>query len=74
MRLELVSREGCHLCEVAADLLRNEGLIAEVRDVDHDSDLLERYDLRVPVLMADGKVVAEGRISPESVRALRSLA
>jgi predicted thioredoxin/glutaredoxin len=62
VRVELVTREGCHLCEEAAELLRQGGVEVTLRDVDADPELFRLYDFRVPVVLRDGKVVAEGRI------------
>ena len=58
----LVTRQGCHLCDDALRLLEELGVQAEVRDVDADDDLHRLYDFRVPVVLVDGEVVAEGRI------------
>ena len=45
----------------------------EIIDVDGESDLQSRYGLRVPVLVADGAVVMEGRFhEPELARLLNS--
>jgi glutaredoxin len=62
VKVELVTREGCHLCEEAAELLRRGGVEVTLRDVDSDPELFRFYDFRVPVVLKDGKVVAEGRI------------
>jgi glutaredoxin len=62
MRVELVTRKGCHLCEEASDLLRRGGVEVTVRDVDADAELFRLYDFRVPVVLLDGSVIAEGRI------------
>ena len=62
MSVELVTREGCHLCEEAAELLRRGGVEVNLRDVDSDPELFRLYDFRVPVVLLDGKVVAEGLI------------
>ena len=62
MRLVLVTREGCHLCDEALSLLRDLGLHPELADVDADDDLHRLYDFRVPVVLVDGAVMAEGRI------------
>ena len=62
MKVELVTREGCHLCEEAAELLRRGGVEVTLRDVDSDPELFRLYDFRVPVVLQDGRVVAEGRI------------
>jgi glutaredoxin len=58
----LVTRQGCHLCEEALGLLVELGVHPEVADVDTDDELHRFYDFRVPVVLIDGAVVAEGRI------------
>jgi len=63
VRLVLVTREGCHLCDEALTLLRDLGLHPELADVDADDDLHRLYDFRVPVVLVDGAVIAEGRVS-----------
>ncbi len=65
MRVVLVTREGCHLCDEALSLLRDLGIHPELADVDADDELHRLYDFRVPVLLVDGGVVAEGKISRE---------
>ncbi|HET7133873.1 MAG TPA: glutaredoxin family protein [Gammaproteobacteria bacterium] len=54
--LLLYSRPECHLCEaLAADLeplLRASGAELTVVDVDSSPDLVRRYGLRIPVLVA----------------------
>ena len=70
MAVELVTREGCHLCEDAAAALRALGIPVTARDVDADPELLRLYDFRVPVVLRDGQVMAEGRITVDSLRAL----
>jgi glutaredoxin len=64
VRLALVTRQGCHLCDEALSLLRSLGHDPELVDVDADERLHDLYDWRVPVLLLDGRVVAEGRITP----------
>ena len=66
----LYSRRGCHLCEQAEDLvlaLRGDTLVL---DVDADAEALRRYDHRVPVLVIDGIVAAEGRFAEATVATL----
>ena len=63
MRVILVTREGCHLCDQALAMLRELGHEPEVADVDADDRLHDLYDWRVPVVLADGRVVAEGKIT-----------
>ena len=62
MELVLVTRQGCHLCDQALALLRELGLEPQFADVDADEELFRLYDWRIPVVLADGAVVAEGRI------------
>ncbi len=62
MRVVLVTRQGCHLCDKALDLLRELGVEPELADVDADDALYALYDWRVPVVLVDGHVAAEGRI------------
>lgn len=71
MKLVLVTRQGCHLCDQALELLHELGHDPELVDVDSDERLFELYDWRVPVLTRAGQVVAEGRISREQL--LRTL-
>ncbi len=66
--LELVTRAGCHLCDEAEVALRELGLEPVLRDVDADQELSALYDFRVPVVLLDGQVVAEGRVDPERLR------
>lgn len=71
----LYTRRGCHLCEAAEDMLAAHARAAsvEIIDVDADSELRQRFGLRVPVLEADGEVVMEGRFQePELARLLNS--
>ena len=64
----MVTRQGCHLCDEALSTLRGMGVEPELRDVDADRELYCLYDWRVPVVMVDGSVVAEGRIDQDAVR------
>ena len=68
MRVELVTRNGCHLCEEALATLREIGVEPVLRNVDQDDGLFKLYDWRVPVILADGLVVAEGKIRPDQLR------
>jgi hypothetical protein len=63
---ELVTREGCHLCDVMAalldEVLPEYGLTYAPRDVDAEPELRERYSDVVPVLLRDGAPVAKVRV------------
>jgi predicted thioredoxin/glutaredoxin len=67
MRVVLVTRQGCHLCDQALALLHELNLHPELRDVDTDDELFRLYDWRVPVVLADGVVVAEGKVTREQL-------
>lgn len=71
MKVELITREGCHLCEEAAEVLRRGGVEVTLRDVDADPELFRLYDFRVPVVLLEGRVVAEGRIDSSALALLR---
>jgi glutaredoxin len=66
--LVLVTRHDCHLCDDALALLRELGAEPDLADVDSDDRLHDQFDWRVPVLMLDGRVVAEGRMTRDQVR------
>jgi glutaredoxin len=71
MKVELITRSGCHLCDDALSLLESLGVHPEVRDVDVDPALFAEYDFRVPVVLVEGRVVGEGAIRRDVlVRAL----
>jgi predicted thioredoxin/glutaredoxin len=63
VQVVLVTREDCHLCDQALALLRELGIEPELADVDADDELFRLYDWRVPVVLLDGVVVAEGKIT-----------
>jgi predicted thioredoxin/glutaredoxin len=66
----LVTRKGCHLCDQALSILRELGVKPELADVDANDELFRLYDWRVPVVLVDGVVVAEGKIEKAVLRRL----
>lgn len=68
MAIELVGRSGCGLCDEARATLRALGVDFVEQDVDADPYLNQWFTDRVPVLLVDGRVVAEGRIHAAAVR------
>jgi predicted thioredoxin/glutaredoxin len=68
VRLVLVTRQGCHLCDEALSLLRSLGHEPELADVDADDQLHDLYDWRVPVVLRDGAVVAEGKLTRDQLQ------
>ena len=67
MTVVLVTRKGCHLCDDALALLRAIGHEPQLADVDGDDALHDLYDWRVPVVLVDGQVIAEGKIQPAAL-------
>ena len=74
MDVVLVTRQGCHLCDEALAALNSLGVEPLLQDVDADDRLHELYDWRVPVVLLDGQVVAEGRIGQPELRVALNLA
>ena len=70
MKVVLVTRQGCHLCDQALAALRSMGVEPQLEDVDADEELLRLYDFRVPVVLVDDRVVAEGKIDRERLRSV----
>ena len=66
----LYSRNGCHLCDVAAESLARHGLRFERIDIDTEPDLRARYDACVPVVVVDGRERFRGRIDELLLRRL----
>ncbi len=64
MKVELYTRQGCHLCDDAYDLLKANGLEPMPIDIDTRPDLLSRYTNCVPVVVINDKVRFRGRIDP----------
>jgi len=70
VKVVLVTRAGCHLCDDALRLLEDLGVQPELADVDADNELYRLYDVRVPVVLVDGGVIAEGKITRDQLLSL----
>ena len=70
------SREGCHLCDVVKDTLKQMEGEAEFRwqvvDIDGDAELREKYNEEVPVVFIDGRKAFKYRMDGRQF--LRALA
>ena len=68
--LRLVTRRGCHLCDLVEEPLLQlalaRGITVQHCEVDEDAALRDSYDQRVPVLLRGDEVLAEGRFDPEA--------
>ena len=62
----LYTKAGCHLCDQARDIL--DEITAEIPydlteiDIRRDMELFEQYRYRIPVILLDETLIAEGRI------------
>ncbi|MDI3298602.1 MAG: glutaredoxin family protein [Bacillota bacterium] len=74
--MTLLGRPGCHLCEEAEALLRRLArelaprvpIALEVRNIEEDPALHERYFLEIPVVRVEGRDALAGRIEEGSLR------
>ncbi|HND51498.1 MAG TPA: glutaredoxin family protein [Pirellulaceae bacterium] len=66
----LYTREGCHLCDDAHELLVRFGLRPRLVDIDEDPRLRERYHTLVPVVAIDGRERFRGRVNEVLLRRL----
>ncbi|WP_337060423.1 glutaredoxin family protein [Kineococcus sp. G2] len=66
VRVVLVSRTGCHLCDEGREVVRavagRTGTAWAEVDVDGDPELLRRFSDRVPVVLVDGAERDFGRL------------
>jgi glutaredoxin len=69
----LYTRLGCHLCEEAERVLREQraavGFDLELVDVDRDPELARRYGVRVPVVAVDGEDLFEYEVPVDLLQA-----
>ncbi len=67
------TRKGCHLCEIMLEellpLIRGRAEI-EMRDIDSRAEWRDKYDIRVPVIECDGRLVSEYPLDHDVIRAI----
>jgi glutaredoxin len=72
-RVLVLTRAGCHLCDVAIELVAavcaETGDEYETRDVDADAELRRQYTDQVPVTFVDGAQHDFWRVDPVRLRA-----
>jgi glutaredoxin len=69
--VELYSRTGCHLCEIAkakiTELRRSaEFLFVEI-DIQENPELFEKYRESVPVILVNGTVFSRYDVNPDEL-------
>ncbi|MCP4301805.1 MAG: glutaredoxin family protein [Gammaproteobacteria bacterium] len=68
--LQVYSRPGCHLCEVLIEELLPlvRGVLAvEVRNVESSPDWLAKYDIRVPVVEYEDRLICQYTLDREAI-------
>jgi hypothetical protein len=73
VRITLVGREGCHLCDVAKETIARVaadlGVGWEERSVDSDPRWLDQWSDQVPVTLVDGRQHDYWRVDESRLRA-----
>lgn len=71
-RVRLIGKPGCHLCDVAREVVE---LVCAEQDVDFveediytDPYLASQYAAAIPVVLVDDQEVARFRVSPAALR------
>jgi glutaredoxin len=67
-RIQLLTRPGCHLCEVAKEALARIGEAWVEVDIERDPELDAEYGDRIPVVLLDGKEHGYWRVEEERLR------
>ena len=69
----LYTRKGCHLCDVAREVLetarREHDFELVTLDIDVDPALARLYDTEVPVVAINGRKAFKYRVDPAALRA-----
>ena len=68
-KVTVYSRTGCHLCEIAIDLIKSvkqeNNFSLEIKLIDNNSELEKEYGEQVPVILIDDKVHDYWRVDIE---------
>ncbi len=67
-RVDLYTRQGCHLCDDALDVLTRYGIRPRLIDVDLDPELRRQFGNCVPVVAINGRTRFRGRINEVLLR------
>ncbi|MDZ7749510.1 MAG: glutaredoxin family protein [Halofilum sp. (in: g-proteobacteria)] len=70
-RLELYTRTGCHLCtrmlDEARPIAERHGASIELVDIDDDPALAAHHNVRIPVLLLDGREICHHFLDAEAL-------
>lgn len=71
-RVTLLSKPGCHLCDVARSVIENVTADLDLdwneRDITRSPEDTRAYWDKIPVVLVDGKQHAYGRVSADRLR------
>ncbi|MFD1346355.1 glutaredoxin family protein [Nesterenkonia halotolerans] len=74
VQVEVLTRQGCHLCEdamrTAREVCAEFGLEPDELDITEDQSLLDAYSEEIPVLRVNGQVKDFWKIDPQRLRRL----
>lgn len=68
----LYTRQGCHLCDDAREILLRHGLTPLAVDIDADAELAAKYTDCVPVVVIDGRERFRGCVNEVLLQRLLS--
>jgi glutaredoxin len=68
LNVVLYTRNGCHLCDEAREMLSEMGISPTLVNIDADANLRERFDTCVPVVEIDGRIRFRGKVEPKLLR------
>ncbi len=68
----LYTRQDCHLCDAAHEILVRHGLTPQSVDIDADPELVAKFTDCVPVVVIDGHERFRGRVNEVLLRRLLS--
>lgn len=73
--LTLIGKDGCHLCDVAREVIETVAMdlpedAVEIEELSilEDPALYEQWWEKIPVVLIDGELHAHWRVSPERLR------
>ena len=71
IQIDIYSKKQCSLCDKAIDLIRalqkEYPIELTITDIYQDDELLEKYQIMIPVVCINGEEVDYGQISEEKI-------
>ncbi|ALA54101.1 glutaredoxin family protein [Shouchella clausii] len=72
MNVDFYTKKGCPLCDKGYALLKeladSYSLVIQCHDIYQDDVLLEKYQLKIPVVCIDGQEIGYGLLEKESLQ------